>query len=126
MPPLTEQFQNILDFFSSENCFAVGLRLPVGRLVAAGRVTKKTQQTAYLSRLCVAPDCQGRGLGSLLLEELEKNVGDRVCRLELATGARSRANLHFYQSHGYVEYERIALPAGYSEVHLMKCLDRQE
>ncbi len=55
--------------------------------------------TAYIGRLMVHPDFQKRGIGSLLLSEIEKRYPD--FRYELFTSTRSISNIRLYQKLGY-------------------------
>lgn len=120
MPPLVEPLEEAEAFLSDAKRLSLGLRLSEGRLIAAGRITWQGRNEAYISRLCVAPDQQGQGLGSRMLAELEQFVKEHASRLVLATGEWSESNLRLYRARGYSEFERIMLPAGYHEVHLAK------
>jgi ribosomal protein S18 acetylase RimI-like enzyme/SAM-dependent methyltransferase len=83
-----------------------------GRLVGAVRA-RLDGDTAHVARLVVAPDVQGRGLGTRLLAAIEAAaaaVGAR--RAELFTGHRSAANLRLYRRLGYTERRREPVDAG--------------
>jgi GNAT superfamily N-acetyltransferase len=70
------------------------------------------------SRLVVAPDLQGRGIGTRLLLAAERST--TLPRAALFTGARSTANLRLYRRHGYVETAREPVRPGLELVHLVK------
>jgi GNAT superfamily N-acetyltransferase len=78
-----------------------------GRLLGSARLIVDPGGTAaVVGRIVVAPDVQGRGLGSLLVQavhDLAAELG--VHRFELWTGGSSQANLAFYRRHGYVDRE---------------------
>ncbi|WP_277831112.1 GNAT family N-acetyltransferase [Speluncibacter jeojiensis] len=93
-----------------------------GRLVAAVRVhlSPTHPHTAALGRLVVAPDLQGRGRGSRLLELVEQRLPEQVTDVRLFTGERSLGNLRLYLRFGYQETHRTVTPGGYALVHLTK------
>lgn len=76
----------------------------------------------HIGRLTVAPDWQGRGVGSRLLREIEDRRPDGVGTATLFTGHRSEANLRLYARRGYVEQRREELRPGVVLVHLTKPL----
>jgi ribosomal protein S18 acetylase RimI-like enzyme len=57
---------------------------------------------ATIGRLMTAPDMQGRGIGSRLMDQVEARLEPIVGILRLHTGNRSEANIAFYQRRGYV------------------------
>ncbi len=71
-----------------------------GRLVGAvrGRLEGETYQ---IGRLMVAPDLQGRGIGRLLLEAVERTAPADATELVLYTGALSERNIRLYRKAGY-------------------------
>jgi ribosomal protein S18 acetylase RimI-like enzyme len=54
---------------------------------------------AYLSELVVSPECQGGGVGSQLLAELERRLAERGCAVLIADVWRDAER--FYRSHGW-------------------------
>jgi len=107
LPPLTETLDELRAALRGGS---VALTARAGtRLVAAVRA-RADGATCHIGRLAVAPDLQGRGIGSRLLAEVERRYADRVARFELFTGDRSEANLRLYGRRGYVEFARR--PAG--------------
>ncbi|MFC4603635.1 GNAT family N-acetyltransferase [Rhodococcus kronopolitis] len=67
---MTQSLDELTSELSQPEVTAIGLRSDADRLVAAVRVflPSTDSHTAELSRLVVAPDAQGRGLCSRLLE----------------------------------------------------------
>ena len=88
-----------------------------GRLVAAVRWTLDGD-IAHIGRLTVAPDQQGRGLGTRLLREAEAASG--ASGFELFTGHLSVANIRLYEREGYAEFRREELQPGVELVFLSK------
>ncbi len=74
--------------------------LSAGRLVGAVRGRLK-DGAWYVDRLMVAPDVQGRGIGRLLLGQVEDLAPDGTTELALRTGAGSARNLRIYRKAGY-------------------------
>ena len=87
------------------------------RLVGAVRAQER-DGVLHVGRLVVAPDLQGRGIGTRLLLAAERTT--RLARATLFTGARSTANLRLYRRHGYVDAHRETVRPGLALVHLVK------
>ncbi|WP_373278559.1 GNAT family N-acetyltransferase [Gordonia sputi] len=83
---------------------AWGIRVN-GRLVASMRI-RVDRDVAEVMRLVVAPDMQGRGMGTRLLAAVDSVIPENVTRVELFTGERSVANIRLYQRMGYREIRR--------------------
>lgn len=116
LPALTQRLDELEDELRSGD----GLVATLGeRVVAAVRWTVRGD-TVHIARLIVAPDLQGRGLGTRLLRLAEQHSGAAIA--ELFTGHLSEANLRLYRREGYVETRREPLPGGVILVHLAKRL----
>ena len=122
LAPLTQTLPELLDQLARPDVMALGIR-ERGRLVAAVRILLDGP-IARISRLTVAPDRQGNGLGSTLLSATESLVPESITELRLFTGEKAHDNLRLYVRFGYRELERT--PAGHYElVHLAKPLPRR-
>ncbi|HYO34911.1 MAG TPA: GNAT family N-acetyltransferase [Geodermatophilus sp.] len=88
------------------------------RLVGAVRAHER-DGVLHVGRLIVAPDLQGRGVGTRLLAA-ERTT--RLVRAPLFTGARSTADLRLYRRHGYVDAHRETVRRGLEPVHLVEAL----
>jgi ribosomal protein S18 acetylase RimI-like enzyme len=63
----------------------------------------------HLGRLAVAPDKQGRGIGTSLLFAVLPFLPDEVTEIWVFTGKDSKQNLAMYTKHGYEEqYDQAA------------------
>lgn len=121
LPPLRQSLADLTAELADPAVVALGWRDADGRLVASVRARLAADRTrAEIGRLTVAPDRQGRGLGSRLLAALEARLPGSVTDLTLFTGERSAGNLRLYARAGYVETARTPTAAGYSIVHLGK------
>jgi GNAT superfamily N-acetyltransferase len=102
IPPLVET----LDQLRHELVTTVTMGAWLGtRLVGAARLTLDGP-LGWISRVAVAPDQQGQGIGSGLLAALEAAAPLEVRRFQLAAGHRSSANLAMYERRGYREMSR--------------------
>ncbi len=96
LPPLVQTLKNMEEDF--ENQFFLKAVLE-GKIIGSVRAHAK-EETSYIGRLIVHPDFQGRGIGTRLMNEIER-VFDRCKRFELFTGEKSERNLYLYQKLGY-------------------------
>jgi chorismate mutase/ribosomal protein S18 acetylase RimI-like enzyme len=87
--------------------------------VARGRVA---DGVLAIGRLAVAPDAQGRGVGTALVTALERSLGAQARRAVLFTGSRSEADLRLYRRLGYQEERRERISPAVELVHLGKDL----
>jgi GNAT superfamily N-acetyltransferase len=108
IPPLVET----LDELRRELAATVTMGAwSASRLVGAARLTLEGP-TGWISRVAVAPDQQGQGIGSRLLSALEAAAPPEVRRFRLAAGSRSSDNLAMYERRGYREISRRVDAAG--------------
>ena len=84
----------------------------------SARCARERDGVLHVGRLVVAPDLQGRGIGTRLLLAAERSTA--LPSATLFTGARSAANLRLYRRHGYAETARERVRAGLELVHLTK------
>lgn len=116
LPPLLQTY----DELATELRSGIGLKATVGhRIVGSGRA-HSAGPVLTIERLIVAPDMQGRGLGTKLLTALEQRAPAEVTRYALFTGHLSRRNLQLYQRLGYTETRRKQLRPGVILVYLEK------
>ncbi|GAA1822430.1 GNAT family N-acetyltransferase [Agromyces salentinus] len=113
LPALTQSLTQVEQELKG---FSIGMRLGA-RLVGAVRWTVESG-VAHIGRLTVAPDMQGRGLGTRLLRAAEEASDAQA--FELFTGHLSEANVRLYQREGYLLTRREALREGVDLVYLRK------
>ncbi len=119
MPPLTQTLDEITAELE-ENLGCVALR--GSRIVGAVRA-RHDGSLLLIGRLAIAPDQQGGGIGTALLDAVERRGMDAGATVaELFTGSLSEANLRLYQRQGYAESERVPGDGGIEQVFLRKPL----
>lgn len=75
------------------------IRSNAGDALAVGRLHLNTPTEAQVRFMAVAPEAQKRGLGSILLRELENRARTAGAK-QVVLNARATAQ-HFYERHGY-------------------------
>jgi GNAT superfamily N-acetyltransferase len=119
IPPLVET----LDQLRHELATTVTMGAWLGsRLVGAARLTLDGP-IGWISRVAVAPDLQGQGIGTGLLATLEAAAPPQVRRFQLAAGHRSSDTMAMYERRGYREVSRRVDAAGVELVVMGKDRD---
>lgn len=77
-------------------------------------------RTAQIGRLVVAPDEQGRGIATRLMDALETELAPECDEYALFTGHLSDGNLRLYRRRGYAETRREHIGGALTFVHLRK------
>ncbi|SET78848.1 GNAT family N-acetyltransferase [Geodermatophilus poikilotrophus] len=114
LPALVWPLDELADELTRSSC--LGARAG-SRLVGAVRAHER-DGVLHVGRLVVAPDLQGRGIGTRLLPAAEH--GTRLPRATLFTGARSTADLRLSRRHGCVDAHRETVRPGLQLVHLVE------
>jgi GNAT superfamily N-acetyltransferase len=115
IPPLTQTLPSLLDEFAR----SVFLKaMEDDRLVGSVRA-REVEGLCLIGRLVVHPECQGRGIGTLLMRHLEAAF-PRAQAFELFTGSRSEGNLRLYERLGYRRNREEMLSEGISLTYLEK------
>lgn len=98
IPPLTQTISEIEAEFKAN----VFLKAVSGERIIGSVRGWLASGTCRIGRLIVHPDYQGNGIGTLLMEGIERAFPG-ADRFELFTGTRSVANIRLYRSLGYRE-----------------------
>ncbi|WP_418277736.1 GNAT family N-acetyltransferase [Isoptericola jiangsuensis] len=107
IPPLTQTMAELREDMARDDVVTIGA-WEGHRLVGSIRVEIDGGR-ATLGRLAVAPDQQGRGLGTTLLFAILEHLPEDVTEIWAFTGKDSRHNLAMYTKHGYeAQYDEAA------------------
>lgn len=120
LAPLVEPPEQVRTLFDDPS--AVVLKAVEGARVVGAVRARIQGETCLVGRLVVAPDRQGRGLGSALMKAVEAEVAGRASALLLFTGHLSEGNLRLYRRLGYAEFRRERVSDHLVLVHLRKPL----
>ena len=71
-----------------------------GKTIGSVRARISEPGTCYIGRLIVHPDFQNQGIGTALMDEIEK-IFHECERWELMTGHLSKKNVKLYENLGY-------------------------
>ena len=74
-----------------------------GEIIGSVRA-REENGTAYIGKMMVRPDHQGKGVGRRLLAAIEREFPN--CRFELFTACKSDRNLALYESAGYTRFRQ--------------------
>lgn len=101
IPALEETLEDLRRWTATDTVLVVR---SAGRLVGAVRASlhERPEGPVWdIGRLMVAPDLQGRGLGRVLLEQIEALAPEGAVGFALFTGAGSARNQRMYKKAGY-------------------------
>jgi GNAT superfamily N-acetyltransferase len=116
IPPLTETLEQLLGELATT--ITIGAYLGA-RLVAAARLTVDGA-VGWISRVAVAPDLQGRGIGSALLSATEAAAPTEVREFRLGAAEKSHGNREMYARRGYRAVSEMVDRAGITLVVMAK------
>ena len=107
LPPLIQTLEELAAEFQSHLLLKA---VSASRLVGSVRA-KEDLSTVHIGRLMVEPSVQGQGIGSTLLQAIERAF-PTASEFQLFTGSRSVGNIALYKRHGYaVTHERALSPS---------------
>jgi len=97
--PLTQTLEEMETDFKKQVIFKT---LHEDRIIGSVRAFSK-EGICFIGRLIVHPDYQRRGIGTLLVNEVERFFKESK-RFELFTGHKSERNIRFYEKLGYLTF----------------------
>jgi len=107
IPPLTQTLAELREDLAADGVITLGARSG-HRLVGSIRVVIEDRK-ATLGRLAVAPDLQGKGIGTQLLLAVLPHLPEGTEEVWVFTGQDSVQNLAMYAKQGYEhQYDRTA------------------
>ncbi len=117
IPPLIQTLEELMrEFESSTVLKAVHEKRIIGSVRA-----RSNSDSCFIGRLIVHPDFQNKGIGTRLMNEIERRMRTPG-RYELFTGEKSAKNLHLYKKLGYEIFKKGSLNDGLIMVFLEKSM----
>jgi ribosomal protein S18 acetylase RimI-like enzyme len=113
--PLVQTLEEIQEEFHTH----LFLKATEGDRVVGSVRAREADGACHIGKLIVHPDCQGQGIGTRLMREVEGRF-DHVARFELFTGHQSARNLYLYDKLGYRAFKTVPVSDAVSIVYLEK------
>lgn len=101
IPPMTQTIDELVSEVTNE----IVLKAEINEKLIGSIRAEIDEGIAYIRRLIVDPEYQGKGIGTTLLLEIEKYLPPSSI-LELFTGVKSYKNIRLYEKNGYLEHRR--------------------
>lgn len=117
--PLVETVEQAKVEFEKKTIFKATVD---GEMVGAVRALLN-DGTCYIGMLCVHPSFQKQGIGTRLIEAVEKNFKEYE-RFELFAGIKSYSNIQLYEKLGYVKFKTGKYNENSEIVYLEKYTDK--
>ncbi|MBZ4668289.1 MAG: hypothetical protein PWP07_700 [Epulopiscium sp.] len=117
--PLTETLDEIESEFSKHLFLKAIMN---GVIIGAVRAYRQGD-TCYVGRLVVHPKFQRQGIGTRLIEEVEKIFED-CTRFEIFTGHKSIRNINLYKKLGYKEFQVKVVSEHLQYIYMEKTKER--
>ncbi len=118
IPPLVQTLESIEKDFENQYFLKTVMD---GKIIGSVRAYTK-EGTCYIGRLIVHPDFQNRGIGTDLMNEIER-IFNTCKRFELFTGDKSERNLYLYQKLGYKIFKKAKITDQTMVVYLEKKIE---
>lgn len=96
IPPLTQTLEGIREDYKNQ----IILKAVTDRKIIGSIRAYEKDKVCYIGRLIVHPDYQNKGIGKILMKNIEKHFY-KCSTYSLFTGKNSLKNLYFYNSLGY-------------------------
>jgi predicted N-acetyltransferase YhbS len=117
IPPLTQTLEEMRADLETQLVLKASIE---DRIIGSVRANMR-RGTCFVGRLIVHPDFQNRGIGTQLMDELERTLS-QATRFELFTGSRSERNIAFHRKLGYNPFKREELTDRVTLVFMEKCV----
>lgn len=115
IPPLQQSLKDIEDEFAG----SLFLKATDENKKIVGSVRSKVSEgTLHIGKLIVHPARQGQGIGTFLLQEIERIGGCK--RLELFTSSKSVRNIKLYERAGYLKFKEKRISEDLLFIYLCK------
>lgn len=115
IPPLKQTLEEILSEYQN----GIILKALDENNIIIGSVRAYCENgTAYIGKLIVHPERQGKGIGTKLLFEIEKEYPNH--RYELFTSTRSKRNIALYEHLGYKVFKEREITEELKFLYLQK------
>ncbi|MGN1392779.1 MAG: GNAT family N-acetyltransferase [Succinivibrionaceae bacterium] len=114
IPPLKQTLEELEEEFMKGTIL---IARDKGIIIGSVRMKEK-DNTIYIGKLMVHPNFRKRGVGSLLLQEVEKMYPNK--RYELFTSTKSTDNIRLYTKLGYKIFDKKEISKELSFVYLDK------
>ena len=115
LPPLLQTTESLRQELET----SLILKAVEGKKIVGSVRAKLVEGTCHIGRLIVHSNFQGKGIGSKLLQYIEKHF-DQAAQFELFTGSKSESNIKFYLRNNYEISHTQALTENISLVYLIK------
>lgn len=114
IPPLTQTLEEIKEQFKNH----IFLKAVSNNKIIGTVRAYEEDGTCYVGRLAVHTEMQNRGIGTALMQEIEKYYKPR--RFELFSGSKSDNNIHLYEKLGYHIFKTAKYECGEIEIFYME------
>jgi ribosomal protein S18 acetylase RimI-like enzyme len=115
IPPLTQTLEEMKEDFDKQLFLRAVLD---GEIVGSVRAYEE-EGTCYIGRLIVRPEHQDRGIGTMLMKEIEEHF-NRAGRYELFTGHRSEKDFYLYRKLGYKAFREEPIHEDLTLIYMEK------
>jgi GNAT superfamily N-acetyltransferase len=116
LPPMEQTLESLADEFVNGTILKASI---ANTIVGSVRAFIKTD-TCHIGKLIVLPEYQNKGIGKVLMNEVEKQFKNIVKRYELFTGSRDPRNLYLYNQLGYKSFKTEKLNDEISFIYMEK------
>ncbi|WP_067507272.1 GNAT family N-acetyltransferase [Actinoplanes sp. TFC3] len=120
LPPLIQTYNELAAELRSD----LSLKAIMGHRIVGSVRARYKGSVLHIGRLMVAPDLQGRGIGTRLLTAVERSATANIDRYMLFTGHESRANIRLYERCGYTQVGQVRSTSDSVLVQLEKQADK--